>query len=575
MLLRVQSPEGTRRIEITACCTTADLFSKIGEVFAFKIFRLYCKRDKSQEILPNEKTILTHGLSHGDMIFLLPVSSDLTCSVTESVKNDPTYNIDEVDKILHECTGRIVRKLDPKTCLHGDNSSCVNCLPIEPYDPALLAEHNIKHLSFHAYMRKLSGGFDKGKYANLEDVTCRLKSGCVRHPPWPKGICSACQPKAMTLNRQPYRHVDHIVFENASIVERFLNFWRTTGNQRIGFLYGRYDRHLNVPLGIKAVVTAIYEPPQESTRHSVKLLTDAHQNVADEIANRLGLSCVGWIFTDLLSEDISKGSVHHLRNADSHFLTAQECIMAGHFQHLHPNRCQMASSGIFGSKFVTVCVTGDSQNQIHMEGYQVSSQCQALVRDHLMVPTKDAPELAYIRRSSPESYIPDVYYKEKDSYGNEIMRIARPFPVEYLLLDVPISTPLDPTFMFWSGNEQSFPVENRSFDGHLQDISSLNSYLEQFNANRFIDAASDFHFLLYIANMDQFPQMKNMNSLLEAIKTRDVALAEKWTTSEQWRNVAQAMQDAAAFSQWSCQYCTFINPVQLTSCQICALPNQA
>ena len=46
-----------------------------------------------------------------------------------------------------------------------------------------------------------------------------------------------------------------------------------------------------------------------------------------------------------------------------------------------------------------------------MEGYQVSNQCQALVRDECLVPTKDAPELAYARQSSSQTYIPDVYYK--------------------------------------------------------------------------------------------------------------------------------------------------------------------
>lgn len=32
--------------------------------------------------------------------------------------------------------------------------------------------------------------------------------------------------------------------------------------------------------------------------------------------------------------------------------------MAGYFQNLHPNPCRYASNGYFGSKFVTVCVTG-------------------------------------------------------------------------------------------------------------------------------------------------------------------------------------------------------------------------
>ena len=104
--------------------------------------------------------------------------------------------------------------------------------------------------------------FFRGKFVQLEDINCRIKPGCKDHPPWPKGICSKCQPNAITLNRQQYRHIDNVVFENSSLVERFLNYWRSTGHQRIGYLYGRYEIHADVPLGIRAVVAAIYEPPQ-------------------------------------------------------------------------------------------------------------------------------------------------------------------------------------------------------------------------------------------------------------------------------------------------------------------------
>lgn len=56
-------------------------------------------------------------------------------------------------------------------------------------------------------------------------------------------------------------------------------------------------------------------------------------------------------------------------------------------------------------------IAGDDKKQIHMEGYAVSAQCMALVRDDCLVPTKDAPELGYIRESSDKQYVPDVYYK--------------------------------------------------------------------------------------------------------------------------------------------------------------------
>ena len=61
---------------------------------------------------------------------------------------------------------------------------------------------------------------------------------------------------------QKYRHVDYVQFENRQLVERFLDYWRRTGDQRMGYLYGRYEPHKDMPLGIRAVVSAIYEPLQ-------------------------------------------------------------------------------------------------------------------------------------------------------------------------------------------------------------------------------------------------------------------------------------------------------------------------
>lgn len=60
-------------------------------------------------------------------------------------------------------------------------------------------------------------------------------------------------------------------------------------------------------------VCAIYEPPQTSTRDSIALQPDPRAELLDEIAARLGLRRVGWIFTDLLPDDLNKGTVKHIR----------------------------------------------------------------------------------------------------------------------------------------------------------------------------------------------------------------------------------------------------------------------
>lgn len=633
--LRIQSSEGTKRVEVNPSDSTCQLFENVHAAFGLNTFAfaLYRERNHKDEIRSSRsRTVNTVGLKHGDMLYLAPVNgtvlfpqpqpstssahtnntpsgepiSDSSTS-TVSLRAIPrcsAANIqeDEVDTQLWKFDGKIQKKRDDKLCRHNSNGCCVHCSPLEPFDEAYLKEQNIKHLSFHSYLRKMTSGVDRGKFLALEDISCRIKSGCKDHPPWPRGICSKCQPNAITLNRQSYRHVDNVMFENPNLVERFLNYWRTTGHQRLGFLYGRYEIHTDVPLGIRATVAAIYEPPQESTRDSIKLLADDREEIVEQLAANLGLRRVGWIFTDLIAEDVQKGTVKQVRNINTHFLSAQECIMAGYYQNKHPNPCRFASTGYFGSKFATVCVTGDASNQVHMEGYQVSNQCMALVRDGCLVPTKDAMELGYIRESTDKQYVPDVYYKEKDSYGNEVPRLARPLPVEYLLVDVPASTPNTPLFTFNTDiNKRYFPVENRLVDGHIQDFNSLSSYLSQFTPPEFLTAISDFHLLLYIATMDMLPMREYMGPLLLAVRNKSSEQALEWSRSEHWATVeqliaasntsppnsrpgsvaadvgpsdsrSQGAHGGGAESLWTCPFCTFLNSTDVHVCDMCSLP---
>lgn len=59
-------------------------------------------------------------------------------------------------------------------------------------------------------------------------------------------------------------------------------------------------------------------------------------------------------------------------------------------------------------------------------------------------------------------YVVTLIFQEKDTYGNEVSRLARPLPVEYLLVDVPASTPLAPQYTFYAnGNITPFPIEHR------------------------------------------------------------------------------------------------------------------
>lgn len=377
-MVRVQSPEGLKRIELSKNTNIKDLYELVREALKLEDygFSLFKERNFTSELISSRsQTITSQNIKHGDMIFFKQVAGnserrasaiavDKIPSAAASQNFQPALKNSEVkedpvDILLAKEDGRIKRERDTKLCHHNLNGCCIHCSAIEPYDESYLKEKNIKHLSFHSYLRKQTSGMTGGKFVAFEDLNCKIKSGCREHLPWPKGICSKCQPSAITLNRQTYRHVDNVMFENTAIVERFLAYWRTTGHQRMGYLYGQYEVLSDVPLGIRARVAAIYEPPQESTRDSIRLLDDDNVDDVDNVAKALGLCRVGWIFTDLISENASAGTVKHIRGIETHFLTAQECILAGNLQNSHPNPCRYASNSVFGSKFITVCVTGE------------------------------------------------------------------------------------------------------------------------------------------------------------------------------------------------------------------------
>jgi len=571
--LGLRSSEGRQRLQISASATGVTLKAEIRKLLNldqdFKV-----KKDKNGRPAGPDLTLtrMPHNLANGDVLYITPLagtrfvtsddneemndnssmkrassssslaSSKSISSAMSSAAKSAVANLieDPVDVQLSKLDGRIKQPKTANCQCKGSRSGCIYCTPKDPFDPEYLKKEGIKFLSFHSYLRKLQS--DKGKYAVIEDINLKIKSGCTScWPGWPESICSACQPPALTLNRQTYRHVDNIMFENADIVDNFLTFWRTTGAQRMGYLYGRYEQFPEVPLGIKAVVCAIYEPPQEGSRDGIKLHPEEPETEATlhALADNLGLTRIGWIFTDLVSD--STGNVKHFRNIDTHFLSSQECITAGHYQNLHPNVTKMSSTGKHGSKFVTVVVTGSADRQVHMEGYQVSNQCMALVREQVLLPTKDAPELGFVRESSSKQYVPDVFYKLKDEYGNEVTKAARPLPVEYLLIDVPVATPFEPIQSF---NSKGFPTENRPMEGHLQDFSALANHRKNFDHKHLPDFFKDFHLLIYLATQTVHPlDRMTMAPLLRAIRDLKMEEIYQWVETSHWHTLEALIQN--------------------------------
>uniref|UniRef100_A0A8C5BY47 NPL4 homolog, ubiquitin recognition factor n=1 Tax=Gadus morhua TaxID=8049 RepID=A0A8C5BY47_GADMO len=603
IIIRVQSPDGMKKVPSTKRETAAGFIKQVAKEFGFNSngFSIYQNRNKTGEIdSKTSKSLSILKIKHGDMLYLYPSGSvgvpaevmDTAAahsstslpstSFATSLSSSSSVQEDSIDQYLAKQDGPVRRGAGegPPRGRGPFDEDYLNHL-----DPP------VKQMSFHAYIRKLTGGADKGKFAALENISCKIKSGCEGHPPWPEGICTKCQPSAITLNRQRYRHVDNIMFEHHTIADRFLDYWRKTGSQRMGYLYGRYTEHKDIPLAIRAEVAAIYEPPQNATQNSLELLEDPRAAAVEEIAAKLGLVKVGWIFTDLISEDTRIGTVRYSRNQDSYYLSAEECITSGYFQNLHSNPCRLSRDGHFGSKFVTVVATGGPDNQVHFESYQVSNQCMALVRDECLLPCRDAPELGYAKESSSEQYVPDVFFKDKDKFGNDVTFLARPLPVEYLIIDITTTFPKDPQFTFSS--TERFPIENRDVLGETQDFHSLSTYLSQSSSTSFLNIVSDFHLLLFLVTNEVMPLRDSIGLILEAVKTSNEDLAQTWKKSEQWATIEQlcstvggqppssldygavggpSAASSSSSAMWSCLHCTFMNQPGTELCEMCSLP---
>lgn len=437
-----------------------------------------------------------------------------------------------VDVALDKQDGLIARQRSG-LCRHGDKGMCEYCSPLPPWDKDYLAQQGIKHASFWAHVKQSDLAANSNKGASyvvpLNSVDYRVNPQCPGgHAPYPAGFCSKCQPAAITLQQQSFRMVDHVEFADHAPLNRFIDAWRQSGAQRYGVLYGRYESFGKVPLGIKAVVEAIYEPPQASEADGITLLPWELQHQVDAVAHALGLVPVGVVFTDLTDSGARDGSVLCKRHKDSFFLSGLEVVMAARNQLRHRNRCTYSASGWYSSKFVTCVITGNSAGEIEPRAYQVSAGAEALVEADLIT-ASTAPLLVYINPTEGTRYVPEVFYSEINEYGLQVKTNAKPaFPVDFLLVTLLDSFPLNPQPLLTS----AFPPAHRDFLGEPQNLHLVQLQLA---AGTDFHGLADFHFLVYVHQMDVLSK-EEFSTLVAYVRNKDdadyVRLAESggWMT---------------------------------------------
>jgi len=475
IVVRLSSKAGRSRIVLPPTATYEDLQAKVQEStgVASAIQRLSRDEKGTQIVTSAQKTTLaTVNIVNGTQLWLINDDANIAAQVLTAVK----VSVEE-------------EKVVPKNASSSDSSStAISTTPGDSKEPSKSAEKDLAKKPqdgstwsdkadreapfqcFDSFIRKTGYG-TTGLPGNQVYTSAKLKAGGqIRLPP------------SVSIKQQPYRHVDQLSVYNKDEMANFLGYWNEEclpeAKQRVGWMYGYYIEDGNYGEkemfdGTRAIVEAIYEPPQESVGEDCVMLDDPDMPTVNRIIQALGIECVGWVFTSFpLDDDL--------------LLTPNEVQRIARLQADHATDKHFTKYPL--SKFVTCAVRPDTKNEGRpgLNPFMVSDQCVAMVRDGIISANTDLKNIV-VREPEKGELMPDFLVESKPS---------KVINTDFFVIRVVDSVPRKmPPSIF---THADFPRENRP--RHMQQRDDLKKYCHKRSKDEpSWSKYADFHFLLYVA----------------------------------------------------------------------------
>ena len=254
--------------------------------------------------------------------------------------------------------------------------------------------------------------------------------------------------------------------------------------KRVGYLYGKFVESKDEGTK-KALVEAIYEPPQEVDSEAAEgfiLLEDPLEETVEQVAQMCGLQKVGWVFG-------------HPPREDGYVLSSAEVIMAAELQ-------LEAAGGVEETPFVTVKVTRGDDGNVSVEAFQVSQQCMEMVAEEALE-IGDKPGYCAVN----ETFSAIQEGKESKTVDNN-----------FFLTVVPIIQHTSDMFV------SQFPRMNRDLDERTPSHDELKKQLSKSGTAgwTFVDLLSDFNLLIYLSKF--LDVNADYPKITQSVVNRDVPL---------------------------------------------------